>query len=222
MLKIIRNDRSFSISDKNKQKNWWLNTYPKWELDTSGFMEAHCIRDKITLDIGSWNGVHAFYMSLISKEVYAIEADPSACAFLDENLECNPGLSPRIKVCRLALSNNCGTVKIMAGGGSGSSILPSVQDKHGKIPTVDVECVTFKEFLSRNSISPEDIGFIKMDIEGAEKFCIPDMEWFLKDYTGAVCLSLHQGFMSDEDLRAVIAIMSKYFTRVSNEGWIRK
>ena len=160
-------------------------------------------------------------MAQISKEVCAIEADPNACIFFEENWMCNPDLANKISLFPLALSDNSGTVNIMTGGGSGSSILEVIQEGNPKIPTVAVRCVTFKEFLSLSGIAAEEIGFIKMDIEGAEKFCIPDMEWFLKDYRGAMCLSLHSGFITEAELQNIIDIMNRYFKRISTEGWIR-
>jgi FkbM family methyltransferase len=184
-------------------------------------MDQHCSKDKITLDIGSWNGVHAMYMASISKHVYTVEPDPTAFRILQANLACNPDLSPQITALPYAISNYAGTVKIMSAGGSGSSILPGMHEKHPQIATVDVECMTFHSFLEKNGIEPADIGFIKMDIEGAETFCIPDMEWFLKDYRGAVCLSLHPGIISDAEITKVVGVMSRYFKQVSGECWVK-
>ena len=219
-MNISRNGRSFNI-DESSHAQWWRDVYPQWELSTSQFMEQACDANKITLDIGSWNGVHALYMARISKKVFTIEPDPTAFRILKKNLQCNPDI-PNIEALALAISDQDGFVKIMDAGGSGSSILQSVQDKYSGIPTVETVCMTFKSFLERYQIPPTEIGFIKMDIEGAEGVCIPDMEWFLKDYTGAVCLSLHKNMASDESLAKVTEIMQKYFREVHSECWVRK
>ena len=219
MIQRLRNGRCFNISDK-AHKDWWEKTYPNWEHGTSKFMDTHCRPDKVTLDIGAWNGVHTLYMAMMSKKVYALEPDPRAFDILLDNVLCNPALRPLISTLPIALSNICGRVRIMNGGGSGSSIIKDVQAKHPSISTVEVRCITFRQLLADLGVRPDEIGFIKMDIEGAESMCIPDMEWFLKDYRGAICLSLHEGFMPDEAMDNIVQIMSRYFIQVSGSEWI--
>lgn len=219
MLAIERNGKHFFV-DEGAHREWWLKTYPIWELETSAFMDKYCNPEKVTLDIGSWNGVHAMYLAQMSKKVFTLEPDPTAFRILQANLACNPELP--VTALQLAVSDFNGAIKIMDGGGSGSSILPGVQHTHPEISTVAVSCRTFRQFLTDNAIGLDDIGFIKMDIEGAEGICIPSMEWFLQGYQGAINLSLHPGFISQLDIDNIIYIMNKYFVRVSVEGWIRK
>lgn len=220
MITVNRNGKSFHV-DEGAHRDWWLNTYPIWEHSTSRFMDERCSKEKITIDIGSWNGVHAMYMAQISKKVYTLEPDPTALRILQNNLACNPDLT-NIEALPIALSDKDGFVKIMNAGGSGSSILQSVQEKYSGIPTAETVCMTFRSFLNRYRIDPTEIGFIKIDVEGAEGVCVPDMEWFLKDYQGAISLSLHPGMATDAALENVVQIMSKYFTEVQPECWIRR
>lgn len=222
MKQVIRNGRCFNINS-GYHADWWGTVFPDWEHDVSDFIEEHARPDKISLDIGSWNGVHAFYMGLISKMTYAIEPDPLAYKILTANLECNPAINTRLKITQCALSNESGEIEIMTGGGSGSSILKDVHDRYPNIGKELVQCMTFREYLSKMEIDPRDVGFIKMDIEGAEKLCIPDMQWFFENhYDGAMSLSLHPAFMSEAEVDYIVRIMEKHFIRVSGEGWIKK
>lgn len=222
MIQVMRNGRCFNVSDKYHY-DWWVNEYPQWEHDVSDFIEEHVRPDMVALDIGSWNGVHALHMATITPVVYALEPDPLAYEILNINRQCNPALSGRLKPRLYALSNETGEIEIMTGGGSGSSILKGVQDLYPEIGKARVKCFSFFDFLATIGVEPDDIGFIKMDIEGAEKLCIPDMSWFFeKHYDGAMSLSLHPTFMSDEEMQRVITTMEVYFTRVSEEGWIKK
>lgn len=215
MLQINRNGKSFNIA---KHSAFW-NKYPTWEPYVSQFMDEYCQKEKITLDIGAWNGVHSLYMAHLSRVVYAIEPDPTAYRELLANCESNPALS--VIPIQCAISNVSGTAKIMTQGNSLSSILDNVQTGYNCKNLVDVPCFTFKDFLDKYKISVDDIGFIKMDVEGAEKLCIPDMEWFLKDYQGAFNLSQHKQFIDHGDVINITKIMGKHLTKVPN-GWIRR
>jgi FkbM family methyltransferase len=215
MLQVQRNGKTFNIARHNP---FW-DVYPNWEKEVSHFMEDHCQKDKITLDIGAWNGVHSFYMSYFSKKIYAIEPDPTAYREMLDNYECNPNISNMVPL-QCAISDTSGTIKIMTGGDSLSSILENVQSIHKNSTLVDVPCFTLKDFLAHHTLDISEIGFIKMDIEGAEKLCSPNMEWFFKEYQGAIHLSIHPGFITVKDVTEINCIMNKYFKKVPN-GWVR-
>jgi len=220
MIEVTRKNSTFYIDD-TYHKEWWTTRYPTWERENSAFMDEYCCLNKVTLDIGSWNGAHALYMAGLSKKVYALEPDPKAFTILEQNIKCNPNIT-NIESVNKALTNYEGKIKIMSVGGSNSSILPIQHEKYAKSPLVDVDCLTFSRFLSSTNLSIHDIGFIKMDIEGAEGICIPDMEYFLKEFSGAFCLSIHSGFISKEETQCILSIMKTYFTKVTAEGWLSR
>jgi len=62
-----------------------------------------------------------------------------------------------------------------------------------KLPSWEVDCLTFESFLELAEVNPRDIIFMKMDIEGAEGKVLPLMrKWLKKNGSPPIHLSLHK------------------------------
>ena len=109
-------------------------------------------------------GARSLYAAKSCAHCYAIDPNPVTYEYLVENIDLNPDIRPKITPFQAAISDRNGLVTL--GGpvkpyGSASSILfPAAAT------TWTVKTVTFDRFREIHAI--DEVGFIKMDIEGAE------------------------------------------------------
>lgn len=122
-----------------------------------------CSKDKVTLDIGAHTGTYGISLSSSSKEVYCFEPQKmtyyALCGSVVlsnlENVKClNVGLGSSEQVGRNKL-------KIVSNDGGGSSLHATNFLKEEEIDVVTLD-----------SLSIDNIGFIKMDVEDNEEFVI--------------------------------------------------
>jgi FkbM family methyltransferase len=137
------------------------------------FLDILCEKDKISVDVGANEGEYTEALLLLSKEVYAYEPIPELAARLRQKF-----LKAIVKKC--ALSDTVGTATLYipdyrdAEGqvrmldGWASMVKNYAEEKNAypdKFPVVQ-EIVVNTTTLDGEQISP--IGFIKIDVEGAE------------------------------------------------------
>lgn len=121
--------------------------------------------NKVCLDIGAHMGVYALQMARKAQHVYAFECSPQSFNFFCANIALQ-GLSYSIDKHNVALSNKEGTTRYyirdkLDGGCNG--IVHFHKDEIDGTPFVEVPTKTLDSFNIQN------IGFIKIDVEGHEK-----------------------------------------------------
>ena len=178
----VKEDETLNAHYESVQKG-------EWEPDTFHIFDAFLDENHSYFDIGAWIGVTSLYGSSIAKKCYAFEPDPIACEKFIDNLTLNPKLSDKINLSRCAISHNIGeavlgSITSEVGGDSNSSLL----FKKGRVNWT-VKTTTLQAFIQDNSIS--DFNFIKMDIEGAERYVLPFMSTFLETYKPTLFVALH-------------------------------
>jgi len=112
-------------------------------------------RDRITLDVGGNTGHMAYFFADYSKEVHSFEA----VEIVYERLKQVEAAKPNVTVHKLAVADFCGTATFFVDDKrlSNSGFLNLVDG-----PPVEVEAATL------DSLGYENVGFIKVDVEGTE------------------------------------------------------
>lgn len=119
---------------------------------------------KDVLDIGAHSGIYAVDMAK-KAHVHAFECSPKSFNYLCANIALR-NLHSAVTPYRVALGNRTGETLYYvrdSGDGGGNGIVPFDYDRHRNTPTVSVPVRTLDSFHLSN------IGFIKLDVEGAEQ-----------------------------------------------------
>ena len=117
----------------------------------------------IGIDIGANEGITTVAMARVARKVIAFEPIPENQVRFKENLAVN-GIK-NVVLEDLAVSKNCGSasINIHAAGGHHSFFDTKVSSK---IETREVKTITLDKYCRQSSL--DRIGFLKIDVEGAE------------------------------------------------------
>lgn len=170
----------------------------KWEPETFDVLRHYCTPDSTFIDIGAWNGVCSIYAALLGCKVIAAEPDAEALKYLHKNIELN---GVEVTVHPVCVSDTTGTVRLKTQyeNGFGNS-MSSILDRNSVADSVEVPSVTLEEFLS----GINNIGLIKIDVEGAEVKILKQSKEYLSRHRHTVYVSLHPfWFDSDKDIEDI-------------------
>lgn len=181
---------------------WFWNMFANetWEPETFKIFDRFLEKDRNFLDIGAWIGPTALYAADKAKQVFAFEPDMVAYEKLTQNLDLN-----RVKNVvpyPVAVSDEWKPLNFGPKTGFGDSMsseLWSTKELDFQVPAV-----AFRSLI--RSLQP---NFIKIDIEGGEKFIFENSSATLRDLKPTIHLSLHTPW-HQEDLGS--------FTRAITEG----
>ena len=208
-------DYSFDPSNNSKIVNydWFMDTLSKgdWEHDTFRVFDMVKDSNKTAIDIGAWIGPTVIWLSKNFKNVITVEADKVALEALKGNLK----------------SSNCDNVTIIENAiysesnvklffGSNTNITAELGDstsqlKNESTNTQDSEVLTIT--LSDILKNPEDVSFIKVDIEGGEEHIIPELFETCSKYNYSLWFSFHYPWWKDSNIER----FEKYFALAKNE-----
>lgn len=183
---VTRGDLSFSVCDEDLSGDWGF-----WARFSDGSWEPE-ILDRIPdlidggtyVDIGSWIGPQLLVASNYADRCVGFEPDPTAFDVLAFNVD----PVDNIDVHHAAISDVTGWTKITNDG-----------DSTSRIGTGDhvVPCYTLADAVEQFAIT--DVALVKIDIEGAEQYVIPDAADVLRSFGCPVFLSIHP-WVSTPDL----------------------
>ena len=179
--------------------NWYINSLKnqKWEPETFEVFKKCSNKEKIALDIGSWIGATSIVLSQLFHHVYCFEPDPVALEALKLNLKDNN--CSNVDVIPKALFSKETTLDFglnpaFAHEGMGAS----TSQLNSSLSTISVLTTTLDQL---SSIIPFDkVGFVKVDIEGAEEHIMQDLFHYALKYKWDILLELHPQFMSNPNL----------------------
>ncbi|WP_095080537.1 FkbM family methyltransferase [Mesorhizobium sophorae] len=131
-----------------------------YDREALNLIRRQCLPEKTFVDIGANIGNHCIFLSKFCNpsEVIAFEPNPAAIAILRINMSLNGCSKINLDHLGLALSSKSGTMRVhypSIGNIGGAQMLP---DDLG-----DVKCIPGDDLLYQ-----KPIGFIKIDVEGAE------------------------------------------------------
>ena len=178
-MEITRGDRSYVVADGH---DWFWKMFGdgSWEPTTFPIFDKFLDPEKNFVDIGAWIGPTALYAAPRAKQVFAFEPDPVAFRSLVMNLALNR--ADNVVPYPVAVSDQWKGIPFGAKTGYGDSMSSQIWAKGDK----EVPAVSFTAILA--DLEP---GFIKIDIEGGEKFLFTGSHLLLEQIKPTIHLSLH-------------------------------
>jgi len=178
-IKVRKNEVTFRVAYDPKFNSFWAEGFEKdWEPITFEVYDKFIDPEKIYIDFGAWIGPTLLYAAAKAKHVYGVEPDRVAFQVLGRNVSANPELASKITICEQAISAVNGQLTLFYSGPGGDSCSSVVT---GGNSSYTVKGVAIADFFSENRIDPSEVGFIKIDIEGAEFDLIDSLGSFLKE-----------------------------------------
>lgn len=149
-----------------------------------------CVRVEegdVVLDVGGcWGDTALRFASLVgpSGKVYTFEFDPESVEVLRTNLALNPELAARVEIVEKALWSRSGEVLTVHQAGRCTSVDTPTGEK-----AMTVETITLDDFVEGAGV--ERVGFIKMDVEGAEPLVMDGAVALLRTDRPIILSELH-------------------------------
>ena len=182
---------SFQVDDGDNlyhgEPFWNAVAGDRWEKETFRMIKKYADPGRSFIDLGAWIGPTTLFGACLCRHVYAVEPDPVALETLKRNIGMNPHLKDKISLFEGCIGEKSGTETMgnnAALGNSETSLMFAGADNK-----IEVESLTFSDFMYKFSI--EDCALVKMDVEGAELFALPDMIGFLSGQRPTMLLSMH-------------------------------
>ena len=86
--------------------------------------------------------------------------------------------------------------------------------KHNSGDLTEINSMTLEKFIETNNISYENISFIKMDIEGGEKYVIPNIKNILNKYHIPLYLELHTHVLNYNECMDILKILFNIYSKI--------
>jgi FkbM family methyltransferase len=198
---------NFILNEENNEKihnfNWFVDVLKsqKWEPFTFEVFDKLKNENKVAIDIGGWIGPTTIFLSKKFKEVVTIEADIVAFESLTKNLKDN--FCENVTLHNKAFHNS-NTNSIFFGVNSfqfepifGSS---TSQTKTQSDDNTDYEIETINIFDILKEVDPNDIGLIKVDIEGGDEDVFEELILVGSKYGWKIWISFHYGWWKDKNV----------------------
>lgn len=172
----------------------WNHQMEHYEADTTEYWLQH-YRPKdgdVIVDVGAGRGEDTITFSRAvgrSGRVIAIEAHPLTFSILEKF--CRLNQLKNVTTLQLALMDRPGTVHVVE---SHSTWMENEVTHDGVLSGIAVRAASFDEICREHGLS--DIAFLKMNIEGAERFALPGMEPVI-NCVRQICVACHD-FRADQ------------------------
>ncbi len=174
-------------------RGWWFYQYKPKEGD-------------VIVDIGAGIGDDAMIFSQAvgrRGRVLCVEAHPSTFRLLQKN--CRYNRLENVTAVHQALMDKTCTVSIENRTGYQANTI--VQSDNNRESSIEVPACSFDELCARHKI--EHIGFIKMNIEGAERFAIKGMPRMIQ-HVDQVCIACHDFIGEHNDFYRTKALVVEF------------
>ncbi len=161
LLNLKFRDHKFNFSVDNRLDLGTLNDI--FVKEEYGF--KYLGNPKVIIDLGANIGDTAIFYSILypQAKIFAVEPNPH----IHEKLAMNVKDFPNIKICKCAISDTTGKIKLNLGDSHlGSSINAREQNKN----SVEVDVYSLEDFCKMEGTEKVDI--LKFDIEGAEEYLL--------------------------------------------------
>ena len=125
--------------------------------------------DKVCLDIGAHIGTYTLHLAPKSKKVYSFECNPKVFCHLAANVELHD-VTDKVQLYQFGLGNETKKMTYMIrsedGGGNG---VKSLGTNDSCLGTYEIIIYKLDELFGFGEKGTDEIGFIKIDVEGFEK-----------------------------------------------------
>jgi FkbM family methyltransferase len=221
-MEFTKHDQKFLVSDKHHNNHWFKQCFNNWENDTFHILDYYKNHKKsVYLDIGAWIGPTVLYAANIYNKVIAIEPDTVAINVLKDNISLNN--YNNITLIEKGLCDFDGKANFGGNGELGNSMSSLIiantnydlrqgfQSSLNHNTIVEINTITIDSLIKEQSIDPDDISLIKMDIEGGEFIVVPHLKNFLKTYKPVFYISLHYVFLKETDIEMIVNILFEIY-----------
>lgn len=169
------------------EKNYWRGIH---DIEVSRFITSHLRKGDIFYDIGSHKGYFSLMAAQLvgsSGKVISFEPNLSNKEMMEKNLLLNPDLAEIIVIKELAISDRSKIERFKGKPHSTMGKLIKESDYVGN-DTYNVQAVSLNDFVADGNPGPT---FIKMDIEGGEKWALQGMTDVLKKHKPVLVIEIH-------------------------------
>jgi len=213
------------------------NNVGSWEPHSFKIIENCSDKNKVFIDIGAHIGVLSIHASSLYKNVYSVECDSAALESLKQNIIDN-------EITNCTILNNAlyyiddQELDFGGNGKKGNSMSTLLVNEPSwnqganwliehNLETPEsihsdreiVKTITFDKLISNHQIDPVDIGLIKIDIEGGEKYIFDNnFKNFLTIYKPNLLISLHYVFLHFSDCHTIIAFLDTIYNCYNIKG----
>ena len=191
MKKIVKKfvKKNFSPAMQVSLIAWYGYFFGEREIRS---LKRLCNNSKISIDVGANVGLISYHLRRLSLRCAAFEPNPSLCLFLEE------AFGETVDVYKIALSDFVGEAKLTIPIVNGKEIHTDASifinpdqflngdQKYEKNCQVEVPVATL------DSLNFEQIGFIKIDVEGNELSVLKGAEQVLKNYKPNLLIEIEE------------------------------
>lgn len=151
---------NFFITDRNDYVQSFLCRGDFYDRSALNLIRDRYNPDKIFLDIGANIGNHCIFVSKFCspRQIIAFEANPDAIEILKINLSLNDCKNVNTDYIGMALGSQNSTMRVFYPVADNMGRAQLLTDEHG-----DIKCIRGDDLVQQ-----QPIGFIKIDVEGAE------------------------------------------------------
>lgn len=207
-ITIMKHDVVLKVADFGEKdiNHFWVSHVQgsDWEEHSFIIFDKFKNTSKVMIDMGGWIGITPLYCADKFAEVIAFECDSVAIDRFNCNLHANPSIK-NVHLIEKAIWFNEGEISFgsQKGGKLGDSESSVVfSEAPHRVP-----CTTLLNTLNDKRIHPRDIGFIKMDIEGAEYTIVKTIKNILSAYKPTLYISLHHHLLQRSELADILDIL---------------
>lgn len=186
-MHVVRGKDEFTVMEGH---DWFWKQFADgtWEPSTFRIFDKFLTPESTMLDIGAWIGPTALYAAKRVKKIFAFEPDAVAFVRLCQNIDLNK--AENIIPYPVAVSSEWGGIPFGPKTGYGDSMSSQIWAKNSnvKVPAVSLSSLI-------DGVKPD---FIKIDIEGGEKFIFENSVRALSEHCPTIHLSLHTPDMTGD------------------------
>lgn len=154
-------------------------------LANEGIDEFFKVKGKIFLDIGAHIGKYSILYSDYWDKIYAFEPEPSNFEILTINVNLN-NLQDKIMPLNFAISDENIEIDLFL---SEYSVTHSIINKQLS-NSIKVKAISLDNFFKDFNINVEEIGLIKIDVEGAESLVLRGMRDSFSKFRGKLIIEI--------------------------------
>ncbi|MDY6774411.1 MAG: FkbM family methyltransferase [Candidatus Nanohaloarchaea archaeon] len=193
-----------------------LRRFGLYEKDVSNILADILREGDVYVDIGSNKGYHCLEAASLVGEtgkVFCFEADPKNFADLEYNIKLNE--FSHIEAFNKAVYHTSGEVELQRGNTTAHSTIV------GEAGDFTIESIRLDDFLNNSQIRLEDIGLIKIDVEGSEMGVLSGMKRILGDLQDTpILVELHPEEINKEELYDFITEQGLHYEEVGSGFYI--
>jgi len=189
-MKIKINNIELQV--ENDMTFW--NNISEWEKYSFEIIDKF-INGNTFVDIGAWNGVLSMYASFKAKEVHSFEPDKIAFKNLENNIKLNSINNIKINNAGASNINGVANLYVRSFGDSTSSLIERKEEKYHSHIIENILTINISEYLSKIN----NIGLIKIDIEGGEEIVIPSMQDYIIKNKPKMYVSFHPNWFTEKE-----------------------